>query len=123
MNTDTRALAATALVEVALRGASLREVMDRHARKLADPRDRALLMALLSEGARWWLRFDAAVDGLLEKSLRHKDPAVHALLVPSPVQLEILELRDYAAVAATVASNTSTATRPRRSAPTARCAP
>ena len=102
MKPDTRALAARGLSEIALRGASLREVMERSAPKLADPRDRALLMALLSEGARWWLRFDAAIDGLLEKPLRHKDPAVHALLVLGLVQLEILELQDYAAVAATV---------------------
>ncbi|HVC18080.1 MAG TPA: 16S rRNA (cytosine(967)-C(5))-methyltransferase RsmB [Rhodanobacter sp.] len=102
MKTDTRALAARALAEVALRGTSLRDAMERHAPRLADPRDRALLMALLSEGARWWLRFDAAIDGLLEKSLRHKDPAIHALLVLGLVQLEILELQDYAAVAATV---------------------
>ncbi|HTM29543.1 MAG TPA: 16S rRNA (cytosine(967)-C(5))-methyltransferase RsmB, partial [Rhodanobacter sp.] len=79
MKADTRALAARGLAEIALRGASLRDVMERHAARLADPRDRALLMALLSEGARWWLRFDPAIDGLLEKSLRHKDPAVHAL--------------------------------------------
>jgi len=102
MKTDTRALAAKGLAEVALRGASLRDVMERNVPRLADPRDRALLMALLSEGARWWLRFDAAIDGLLEKSLRHKDPAIHALLVLGLVQLEILELQDYAAVAATV---------------------
>ena len=102
MKTDTRALAARGLAEIALRGASLREVMERNAPRLADPRDRALLMALLSEGARWWLRFDPAIDGLLEKSLRPKDPAVHALLVLGLVQLEILELQDYAAVAATV---------------------
>jgi 16S rRNA (cytosine967-C5)-methyltransferase len=102
MKADTRALAAKGLAEVALRGASLRDVMERSAPRLADPRDRALLMALLSEGARWWLRFDPAVDGLLDKSLRHKDPAVHALLVLGLVQLEILELADYAAVAATV---------------------
>jgi 16S rRNA (cytosine967-C5)-methyltransferase len=99
---DTRALAAKGLAEIALRGASLRDVMERYAPRLSDPRDRALLMALLSEGARWWLRFDAAIDGLLEKSLRHKDPAIHALLVIGLVQLEILELQDYAAVAATV---------------------
>jgi 16S rRNA (cytosine967-C5)-methyltransferase len=102
MKADTRALAARGLAEIALRGASLRDVMERYAPRLADPRDRALLMALLSEGARWWLRFDAAIDGLLEKSLRHKDPAIHALLVLGLVQLEILELQDYAAVAATV---------------------
>ncbi len=92
--TDTRALAARGLAEVTMRGASLREVMERNAPKLADSRDRALLMALLSEGARWWLRFDAAIDGLLEKPLRHKDPAVHALMVLGLVQLEILELQD-----------------------------
>ena len=102
MSTDTRAVAAKALAEVALRGASLREVMERHARRLPDARDRAFLMALLSNGARWWLRFDAAIDGLLQKSLRHKDPAIHALLVLGLVQLEILQMRSYAAVAATV---------------------
>jgi 16S rRNA (cytosine967-C5)-methyltransferase len=99
---DTRALAARSLADVAMRGASLREVMERNAPKLRDPRDRALLMALLSEGARWWLRFDAAIDQLLEKSLRHKDPAIHALLVLGLVQMDILQLQDYAAVAATV---------------------
>jgi 16S rRNA (cytosine967-C5)-methyltransferase len=102
MKIDTRALAAKGLAEIAMRGASLRDVMERSAPRLPDPRDRALLMALLSEGARWWLRFDAAIDGLLEKPLRHKDPAVHALMVLGLVQLEILELQDYAAVAATV---------------------
>ncbi|TAL82859.1 MAG: 16S rRNA (cytosine(967)-C(5))-methyltransferase RsmB [Rhodanobacter sp.] len=107
MKADTRALAARALAEVALRGASLRDAMERHAPKLSDSRDRALLMALLSEGARWWLRFDPAIDGLLEKPLRHKDPAIHALLVLGLVQLEILQLQDYAAVAATVEATRS----------------
>ncbi|MGC1549466.1 MAG: 16S rRNA (cytosine(967)-C(5))-methyltransferase RsmB [Rhodanobacter sp.] len=100
--TDTRALAAQALAEVALQGASLRDAMERHAPKLADPRDRALLMALLSEGSRWWLRFDAALDRLMDKPLRQKEPAAHALLVLGLVQLEILQMADYAAVAATV---------------------
>ncbi|SFR94494.1 16S rRNA (cytosine967-C5)-methyltransferase [Dyella sp. OK004] len=100
--TDTRALAAQALAEVALRGASLRDAMERYAPKLQDSRDRALLMALLSDGARWWLRFDAALDRLLEKPLRQKEPAIHALLVLGLVQLEILQLPEYAAVAATV---------------------
>lgn len=100
--TDTRALAATALAEIALRGASLRDAMERHAPKLPDPRDRALLMALLSEGTRWWLRFDPALDRLLEQPLRRKEPQIHALLVLGLVQLEVLQLQDYAAVAATV---------------------
>jgi len=99
---DTRALAAQALADIALRGVSLREAMDQRAPKLRDPRDRALLTALLNDGARWWLRFDAALDRLLEKPLRRKEPEVHALLVLGLVQLEILQLQDYAAVAATV---------------------
>lgn len=107
MSTDTRALAAQALAEIALRGASLRDAMERHARKLPDSRDRALLMALLSEGARWWLRFDPALDRLLEKPLRQKEPVVHALLVLGLVQLEVLGLQDYAAVAATVEATRS----------------
>lgn len=99
---DTRALAAQALADIALRGVSLREAMDQRAPKLRDPRDRALLTALLNDGARWWLRFDAALDRLLDKPLRRKEPDVHALLVLGLVQLEILQLQDYAAVAATV---------------------
>ena len=99
---DTRALAARALADIALRGVSLREALDQRAPKLRDPRDRALLTALLSDGARWWLRFDAALDRLLDKPLRRKEPEVHALLVLGLVQLEVLQLQDYAAVAATV---------------------
>ncbi|RUL75999.1 16S rRNA (cytosine(967)-C(5))-methyltransferase RsmB [Dyella choica] len=99
---DTRALAAQALADIALRGVSLRDAMEQRAPKLRDPRDRALLTALLSDGARWWLRFDAALDRLLDKPLRRKEPEVHALLVLGLVQLEILQLQDYAAVAATV---------------------
>jgi 16S rRNA (cytosine967-C5)-methyltransferase len=102
MSADVRALAAQALAQVALHGASLREAMERHAPKLPDARDRALLMALVSDGARWWPRFDAALDRLLDRPLRRKEPAVHALLVLGLVQLEVLELADYAAVAATV---------------------
>lgn len=109
--TDTRALAAQALADVALRGVSLRDAMQQRAPTLRDPRDRALLMALLSDGARWWLRFDAALDHLLDKPLRRKEPEVHALLVLGLVQLEILALQDYAAVAATVQA-TRTLNRP-----------
>jgi 16S rRNA (cytosine967-C5)-methyltransferase len=48
------------------------------------------------------LRFDPAIDRLLAQPLRRKEPQVHTLLVLGLVQLEILQLSDYAAVAATV---------------------
>jgi 16S rRNA (cytosine967-C5)-methyltransferase len=99
---SVRALAAEALASIALSGHSLREAADRAMPKLADPRDRALLTALLSEGARWWPRFDAALDRLLDKPIRRNEPVIHALLVTGLVQLETLEMPGYAAVAATV---------------------
>lgn len=99
---DTRALAARALADIALGGASSREILARMAPRLDDPRDRALLSALVQAGARWWLRFDAALEHLMDKPLRRKEPAVHALLVLGLVQLDVLELPAYASVAATV---------------------
>lgn len=100
--TDTRALAAEVLADVALRGASLRERLQPAQARLADARDRALLTALCNEGARWWLRFDKGIDALLRQPLRRREPALHALLVLGLVQLEILQLPPHAAVAATV---------------------
>jgi 16S rRNA (cytosine967-C5)-methyltransferase len=99
---DTRALAAAALADIALRGQSLREAVDRTLPKIGDPRDRALFTALLNEGARWWPRYDVAVDRLLDKPLRKQEPAIHALLVLGLIQIEVLEMPGYAAVAATV---------------------
>ncbi|HEX7111129.1 MAG TPA: 16S rRNA (cytosine(967)-C(5))-methyltransferase RsmB [Mizugakiibacter sp.] len=99
---DARALAAQALAEVALGGVSLRAVGERVAPKLRDPRDRAFATALLAEGARWWLRYDRALDRLLEQPLRAREPALHALLVLGLVQLEVLAMAPYAAVAGTV---------------------
>ena len=97
-----RDLAAQCLAEVALGGASLRERLKPAQAKLPDPRDRALLTALVNEGARWWLRFDHVLDDLLQQPLRQREPALHALLVLGLVQLEIVKLPPHAAVAATV---------------------
>ncbi|HEY4291824.1 16S rRNA (cytosine(967)-C(5))-methyltransferase RsmB [Luteibacter sp.] len=99
---SVRALAAEALAEIALSGHSLRDVADRALPRLPDARDRALLTALLHDGARWWPRFDAALDHLLDKPIRRNEPVIHALLVTGLVQLDVLELPAYAAVAATV---------------------
>ncbi|MGE7137486.1 16S rRNA (cytosine(967)-C(5))-methyltransferase RsmB [Luteibacter sp. NPDC031894] len=99
---SVRALAAEALADIALSGHSLRDVADRALPRLPDARDRALLTALLNDGARWWPRFDAALDRLLDKPIRRNEPVIHALLVTGLIQLEVLELPSYAAVAATV---------------------
>jgi 16S rRNA (cytosine967-C5)-methyltransferase len=101
VSADARALAAQALAQV-VAGKSLRAAFATFSTKLPDARDRALLSSLLHDGARWWLRYDAALDGLLEQPLRQREPTLHALLVLGLVQLEILRLPEYAAVAATV---------------------
>ena len=106
MSADARALAAQALARI-VGGTSLRAAFAAFSIKLPDARDRALLSSLLHEGARWWRRYDAALDGLLEQPLREREPTVHALLVLGLVQLEILRLPEYAAVAATVESTRS----------------
>jgi len=98
---NVRALAAQSLSRI-VRGESLRAVFAATTTRLADPRDRALLSSLLHEGARWWLRYDAALERLLERPLREREAPVHALAVLGLVQLDVLGLPEYAAVAATV---------------------
>jgi 16S rRNA (cytosine967-C5)-methyltransferase len=99
--TDLRAIAAKALDRI-VRGSSLRAVYAEAVREVRDPRDRALLAALLHEGCRWWLRYDAALDRLLDRPVRKREPALHALLVLGLVQMAVMGLPEYAAVASTV---------------------
>jgi len=99
---DPRAVAAQALDRIVRDGVSLRDAFADAAVRLADPRDRALLSALLHAACRTWPRYDAALDRLLERPLRRREPVLHALLVIGLVQLEVLGLAAYAAVAATV---------------------
>lgn len=99
---DARAFAAQALERIVRGGVSLRDAFAQFAPKLKDSRDRALLSALLHDGARWWLRYDAAVGRLMEQPLRTREPALHALIVLGLVQIEVMGLPDYAAVAGSV---------------------
>jgi 16S rRNA (cytosine967-C5)-methyltransferase len=94
-----RARAAQALARI-VAGQSRRVAFSEVAASIPDARDRAMLSALLNESSRWWLRFAAAVDGMVERPIR--DAEMKALLVLGLVQIEILRLPDYAAVAATV---------------------
>jgi len=94
-----RAYAAQALARI-VAGQSRRVAFSEVAPSIADARDRAMLSALLNESSRWWLRFAAGVDGMVERPIR--DAEIKALLVLGLVQIEILRLPDYAAVAATV---------------------
>lgn len=98
---NVRATASQALQRI-VGGHSLRVEFAAFSTKFPDSRDRALLSALLHAGARWWLRYDAALDRLLDRPLRRREPQLHALLVLGLIQIEVLRLPEYAAVAATV---------------------
>ena len=98
---DARSLAAEVLASV-VRCTSLREALKPAQEALRDPRDRAFLTALANAGARWWPRYDKALDTLLRQPLRKREPVLHALLVLGLVQIDILQLPPHAAVAATV---------------------
>ncbi len=97
-----RAEAARALARIVFDGQSLRGVFDARAARVTDPRDRALLSALLHAGARWWLRHDAALALLLERPLPSKAREIRALIVLGFVQIDVLGMPDYAVVAACV---------------------
>lgn len=97
-----RAHAARALARIALDGVSLRTELAAASGGIADPRDRALLAAMLFESARGWLRWDAAASALLDKPLPPRARELRALLVVGFVQLAVLDLPHYAVVAACV---------------------
>src|SRR4029450_9646360 len=90
---NVRAIAAQALQRIA-GGHSLRAEFATSSTRLRDSRDRALLSALLHAGARWWLRYDAALDRLLDRPLRKREAKLPALLVLGLVQLDVLHLPD-----------------------------
>ncbi len=95
-----RVEAARALARIVFEGRSLREALAEANPRIADARDRALLAASLFEAARWWLRYDAALVRLVEQPPKARE--VRALLVVAMVQLDVLEMPEYAVVAACV---------------------
>lgn len=97
-----RAEAARALARVVSEGVSLRRALAEANPRIIDPRDRALLAASLFAASRWWLRLAAALDRLTDKPLPPKAREVRALLVLAFAQIAVLELPDYAVVAACV---------------------
>ncbi|MEO7917081.1 MAG: 16S rRNA (cytosine(967)-C(5))-methyltransferase RsmB [Dokdonella sp.] len=91
-----------ALCRVVFDGVSLRAALARSTPTIADPRDRALLSALLFAATRGWLRFDAALALLMSRPLPQKLGELRALLVLGLVQIAALELPEHAVVASAV---------------------
>ncbi len=93
-----RAEAARSLVRL-YRGGTVEAEIERTS--VTDPRDRALLRALISGALRWHHRYAWVVDQL-SRSRRRPDPVVTALLHLGLLQLDELRVPDHAAVGETV---------------------
>jgi 16S rRNA (cytosine967-C5)-methyltransferase len=97
----TRVAAARVLDEVLHRGRSLKASLGTSLPALADPRDRALVEAIVFAALRQRARFDAALSLWLAKPLGQRDHELRALLHAGFAQLS-LGMPDHAVLDATV---------------------
>ena len=95
-------VSAARVIDVVLhRGRSLKATLAAALPALADPRDRALVEAIVFTALRQRARFDAALEAWLAKPLGARDHELRALLHAGFAQLS-LGMPDHAVVAATV---------------------
>lgn len=97
-----RMAAARVLDAVLHRGRSLKTELATTLPTLADPRDRALVEAIVFAALRQRARYDAALIAWMPKPLGKRDGALRALLYVGLAQLDALGLPAHAAVASTV---------------------
>jgi 16S rRNA (cytosine967-C5)-methyltransferase len=100
---DARALAARVLAAV-LDGTAVDQALTQADTQLRDPRDRALVRAIVFAALRGVYHLDARLAQLLSQPLSALDPLIHALLLCGLAQLEHALTPAYAAVSGTVAA-------------------
>ena len=99
---EVRAAAARVLDGVLHRGRSLKAELGGALPALDDPRDRALLEAIVFAALRRRGAYDAALAAWMSKPPGRRDAPLRALLYTGFAQLDALQLPAHAAVAATV---------------------
>ena len=96
-------LAATRVLDAVLHhGRSLKAALAQALPAIEDPRDRALVEAIVFAAVRERARFDAALAGWMAKPPGRRDGELRALLHAGLAQVVSLQLPPHAAVAATV---------------------
>jgi 16S rRNA (cytosine967-C5)-methyltransferase len=98
----TRVAAARVLDAVLHQGRSLKAELAQALPKIADPRDRALVEAIVFTALRQRARYDAALAAWMPKPLGKRDAPLRALLHAGFAQLDALGLPAHAAVGETV---------------------
>src|SRR5688500_6816521 len=99
---QTRIIAARILEAVLHRGRSLKAEFAAELPALPDPRDRALVEAIVFAALRQRTRYDAALAAWMPRPLGRRDGELRALLHAGFAQLDVLALPAHAAVDATV---------------------
>jgi 16S rRNA (cytosine967-C5)-methyltransferase len=99
---QTRIIAARILDAVLHRGRSLKAEFAAELPTLPDPRDRALVEAIVFAALRQRTRYDAALAAWMPRPLGRRDGELRALLHAGFAQLDVLALPAHAAVDATV---------------------
>jgi len=99
---QTRIIAARILDAVLHRGRSLKAEFAAALPALPDPRDRALVEAIVFAALRQRTRYDAALAAWMPRPLGRRDGELRALLHAGFAQLDVLALPAHAAVDATV---------------------
>lgn len=97
-----RVLAAQVLDAVIHRGRSLKSELAIALPQVPDARDRALLEAICFSALRQRARYDAALEGWLQRPLGGKDGELRALLLAGFAQIDAMGLPAHAALSATV---------------------
>ena len=102
VRSDARSVATRLLQQVIGQRRSLSEITDAGLGKLPDPRDRALVQALVYGTLRWLPRLQAILGQLLREPMKPRDADVEALLCLGLYQHLALRIPPHAATAATV---------------------
>lgn len=102
---NLRRLAAQTLTSVIHNGQSLTSALDHHVAGLANPKDKALVQAIVYGVIRHYYELNDQLKQLVSKPLKSKDGDIECLILAGIYQLQYMRIKPHAAVAETVAAS------------------
>ena len=102
---NLRKLAALSLTSVIHNGQSLTSALDHHVAGLTNPKDKALVQAIVYGVIRHYYELNDQLTQLISKPLKSKDGDIECLILAGIYQLQYMRIKPHAAVAETVAAS------------------
>ena len=102
---NLRRLAAQTLTSVIHNGQSLTSALDHHVAGLANPKDKALVQAIVYGVIRHYYELNDQLKQLVSKPLKSKDGDIECLILAGIYQLQYMRIKPHATVAETVAAS------------------